>query len=203
MTATFDDLMGQMPSIAKAVNAFESEAVQQAAFEALVAAALGDTPSVRRDGAEEPVDPKTPRKRAPAKKRAAKRPAGGENGRPRSSRRASTSPQLVRDLNLRPKSGQHFVAFVDEHNSPKKNNERLLLAVFWLERVAQVDGVTADHVYTCFKEAKWKVPANLRNALQVVATRKGWITTTNMDDIKVEIAGENFVEHDLTSRAVG
>jgi len=54
-----------------------------------------------------------------------------------------------------------------------------------------------DHIYTCFKEATWKVPPNLANSLAVTANRKGWSNTEDTRDLRVTVSGENLVEHDL------
>jgi hypothetical protein len=102
----------------------------------------------------------------------------------------------VRDLNLRPNDKQSFKDFVAA-KSPETNDERNALSIYWLTRIADLSGITVDHVYTCFKEAKWKVPPNLANSLAVTANRKGWINTEDTQDLQVIVRGENLVEHDL------
>jgi hypothetical protein len=208
MNQRYDDLIKQMPAIAKAANAFTSPDVQKSAFTALVRA--HGTPVEQEansddelDAVDELVKP-SKKKRAAAstrKLRTTTTPGRDSDKTTRRRRSTASTPTFVRDLNLRPTKGKSFVDFVAEKGSPAKNNERILLAIYWLQRVGGVKGVTIDHVYTCFKGASpaWKVPVNMTNAIAVVNNRKGWLDTSNMDDIKVAVPGENHVEHDMNA----
>ena len=77
------------------------------------------------------------------------------------------------------------------------DHERSLVAVNWLSRIAEVPAVNLDMVYTCYKDRGWRIPSNLRNALALTAYKKGWLDTSDMDNLKVAVHGENHVEHDL------
>ena len=178
-----------MPAIANAVNAFTSEGVQQLAFQALIRSFAGD--------AGESIDESNPqarnqiRRRGPTGERAEMR-----EGKPASRKRRSSTPTFVRDLDLRPKEKQSFKDFAAT-KSPESNHERSAVSVYWLTQIADVSGVTIDHVYTCYKEANWKVPPNLANSLAVTANKKGWLNTEDMQNLRVTVPGENLVEHDL------
>ncbi|MCY7288268.1 MAG: hypothetical protein LH624_08480 [Cryobacterium sp.] len=111
-------------------------------------------------------------------------------------RRSTTAgPTIDKTLNLRPPGVASFADFA-ESKKPTTAHERSLIAVYWLTRIAEVKA-TVDAVYTCYKDRKWVVPANLRNALPVTASRKGWLVTESLDDIKVSVPGENHIDHNL------
>jgi hypothetical protein len=109
-----------------------------------------------------------------------------------------SAPSIAKDLNLRPPGKQGFPEFA-AGKKPKSHQERMLCATYYLKHVLHLESVSLDHVYTCFKQQGWRVPSDLRNALQLVASRKGWLDTSDMEDIRVTTTGENFVEHDLPS----
>ena len=59
-----------------------------------------------------------------------------------------------------------------------------------------------DSVYTCYKHIKKiKVPGNLYQSLADTKNKNGWIDTSNMDELKVTIPGENYLEHDMQKKA--
>lgn len=108
----------------------------------------------------------------------------------------TTAPSIVRDLNLQPNGKKSFRDFA-ESKKPATNGHRGVVAVYYLRHELGIDPISSDHVYTCFKDAGWRVPADLPNALQVIASVKGWLDTKSMKDIKLSTLGENLVEHDL------
>jgi hypothetical protein len=144
------------------------------------------------------LEPKS-QSRSKAKKKAQKRksPSSGD-GKARTPRRPRTSsPKIVRDLSLRPKGKQSFMEFADE-KQPRNHPEKQAVTVYWLTKTLEMqDGITLDHVNTCYVGAKWKRPANFENNLQVTATRKGWIDTSDGSNIRITVPGEDLVVHDL------
>lgn len=183
-----------MPAISKAVNSFSSESVQQDAFAAILRSLAGeqsgrDMPEQNQGAPQKATRPKRPASGSPTKAGSGERP-----------RKRASAPSFVRDLNLRPPKKRSFDEFV-ALKQPQNDRERLVVATFWLQHEAEISELTPSHLYTCFKQAKWKVPNNLKNALQVVASKKGWIDTANSADLRVTIAGENFVEHDLPKQS--
>jgi len=105
-------------------------------------------------------------------------------------------PTIVKDLNLTPKGKKAFTAFAQE-KGPKDNQQKCVVAVYYLRHELALDKVSIDHVYTCYKDAKWRVPANLYHTLVLTAHRKGWLDTTDMTSITITARGENLVEQDL------
>ena len=187
---SFEQLLKQIPRVAKAVNEFKSEQVQQAAFDALIRSL--DVPTSHGRGARS-GDGKQERTTKKSNK-TAKSPSA------RSARKSKTGTSLVKDLNLRPKDKEPFRAFADS-KGPKFNPEKCLVSVYYLKQIAGISGVSSNHVYTCFKDKGWRVPSDLENTLAWTSSQKGWLTTTDMEDIQLSTSGENHVEHDLPEQA--
>lgn len=111
-------------------------------------------------------------------------------------RRRSGSPSRVKGLDLAPKGKKSFEAFVAE-KQPRTQDDKNAVSVYYLSEIAQITPVTMEHVYTCYRDRAWAVPTDVANSLQVTASRKGFIDTTDMDDIRLEPRGTNYVEHSL------
>lgn len=115
---------------------------------------------------------------------------------PKAKKRAA-GPAIVKDLSLRPKGKTAWAEFAAE-KAPRTHQEKQLLAVLWLTREAAMDnGITVDHVNTCYQGAKWPRPRDLTNALSVTAKKSGWLDTGDKSDIKLTVSGEDHVDHDL------
>lgn len=187
MATEFEDLLKEMPRIAKAIEHFSSEAVQNQAYETLIAALLGDK-LTSKARVLEGKGPKIRRKKVKQEPGSDKEPAKGRN-------RSQDTYVVVPDLNLRPKSGSSLRDFIAS-KSPKTNEERFATMIYFLEKKLGIKNIGPNHVYTCFKEISVKVPAKLRIVLGNAARRKSWFSPT-VDDLKMTTHGENFVEHDL------
>lgn len=74
------------------------------------------------------------------------------------------------------------------------------MCVYYLVEKAEIAPATLDHVYSCYRYVDWPVPADMRNSLQVTASRKGYIDTSNTEDIKIEPKGVNHVERGLPAK---
>jgi hypothetical protein len=111
-----DALLSRMEAIAKAANAFTSEAVQHEAFSALIAAFDGK----RRDAPRQVGTP------PPLESSQAKQPAGESLSRAGGSRTAARTKRsssgsrsewkMVKDLDLNPHNKQSFAEFANEKN---------------------------------------------------------------------------------------
>jgi hypothetical protein len=134
---------------------------------------------------------------APRKKRQKGRAVGKGESKVSSGK---SRPSIVKDLNLRPKDKKDFPTFVSE-KKPDGNYEKCTVAVYYLKQELGMATVGVDHVFTCFKAVNWRLPADLENTLALTSHRKGWLDTSNFDDIKITVHGENLVEHDLPARA--
>jgi len=111
-------------------------------------------------------------------------------------RKKRKRPSILKGLNLRPKDNKSFKDFASE-KLPSSQQEQCVVAIYYLKHTLNEGKITADHVHTCFKDAGWRLPANLHQRLAYVASQKGWLDTSSMDDIRLTPAGENLVVHDL------
>jgi hypothetical protein len=198
----YERLKAEIPEIAKAVNEFKSEELQQQAFRAMVQALGVDVPEPDDNGDRDAETPSgtaaaTPKPRR--RKRAATKENGAKDGAARPGRRRATAPSFDDELNLRPKGGQSFEDFAAA-KKPTNFDERNLVSAYYITRVAKVGPATVDKVYTCYKDRTWRLPADPRNSLAQTAAKRGWLNTKNMDDIKLSMPGENYVEHDLPAK---
>jgi len=106
---------------------------------------------------------------------------------------------LVKDLNLKPKGKKSFEAFVAE-KQPVTQEQQCTVSVYYLAHELALPAVTASHVLTCFKSIGWRLPASLPNRLHFTASVKGWLDTSNSENITVTAMGENLVVHDLPAK---
>lgn len=109
---------------------------------------------------------------------------------------STSRPSIVKDLNLRPSDKKSFKDFVAE-KKPTSNDMKNTVIVFYLHRYLSIQKVSFNHVYTCYKEADWRIPADIANSLRQTYSRRGWIDPSDKDDIQLTALGENLVEHDL------
>lgn len=107
--------------------------------------------------------------------------------------------KLLNDLNLYPTDKENLKDFYGKYLS-KTFFENNLLYVFYLEKTLKISEISVDHVYTCYKKTGQKVPGNLYQSLADTRKLKGWIDTKNMNDLKVSIQGENYVDHEMVHK---
>ncbi len=201
-----DALLERMDAIANAVNSFTSEAVQQEALSALIAAFEGRShgnKSPHPPAPEKPqpyTEPDQPEEAPPNANKGAK----PKSSKPKNTGRGSTNDwKMVKDLNLHPSSKPSFADFI-EGKKPSSNEDRYAVVVYYLSEILGVSAVTIHQVGTIFRLTKsWKEPTNLASGLRVASSRKGTIDTRNYEDIKITPAGRNFVDHDLPSKPKG
>jgi hypothetical protein len=191
--ATFEDLLARMPAIAEAVNKFSSESVQRLALEGLLRSFTGDggdySPKRSRGG-------KTTGRTAKAKATGELDAESGKGKSVKTTKKRAVPVSLVPNLNLQPKDKISFRDFAAT-KAPKSNDERNTVAVYWLIHEAGLSGITPSHVYSVYKDVKWKVPPDLPTSMQITASTKRWLNTGDSKDIKLDIRGENLVEQEL------
>ena len=105
---------------------------------------------------------------------------------------------ILKDLNLKPKSKKSFDAFVTE-KKPVSNFDKVTVAIYYLEHTLGISKVSVNHVYTFFKQIKWRVPADLANTIAQAGTR-GLLDNSDSENIKLGTHGENLVEQDLPKK---
>jgi hypothetical protein len=117
----------------------------------------------------------------------------------KTARRRSSSATWVKGLDLAPKGKQSFGEFVAEKN-PKSQHDRSAASVYYLTEIAEIAPVTSNHVYTCYRDQNWDMPPDLRTSLFLTASKKGFIDTSNLEDIKIEPRGVNRIERGLPAK---
>ena len=113
----------------------------------------------------------------------------------------SAAPTIVKDLNLKKDGKTPSLRDFHSQKQPKEFAEHNALFVYYLSKVKELTGITPNHIYTCYKEVNQRVPGAFYQSLLDTTRRKGWLDTSNTEDIKVTTVGENFVEHDLPKKA--
>lgn len=113
-----------------------------------------------------------------------------------STNKQKSSLSIVKSLNLSPKGKKSCKEFVEE-KQPKSDQEKCVVSVYHMQHNLELENIDVNHIFTCYKICKWRVPADLDNTLKVIASQKGWLDTSNGNDIKTTTHGENLVEHDL------
>lgn len=133
--------------------------------------------------------------RKPAKKAAKKAPANGA-GKPK--KRAALG--IVKDLDLSRGKNGRLKEFYAKYEV-KTNFERNLVFVYYMEHELGLEGITCDHVFTCYRDVGAKLPTALKQSLADTSSRAGWLDTSDMGNIRVSTPGVNHLEHDLPRKA--
>lgn len=107
---------------------------------------------------------------------------------------------IVKDLDLSSNGGKQSLRDFYEEKLPGVGMENNVVFVYYMQKIANVSGITVNHVYSCYKDVGARVPTALRQSLIDTSHNKGWIDTSSLEDIKVPTTGENFVEHDLPKK---
>jgi hypothetical protein len=114
-------------------------------------------------------------------------------------KKSSSKPPImaiVKDLNLRPEGKTSFREFYSQ-KKPNTQEQAVTVAVYYLKRVLELEKVTAEQVFTCFKDVERKTPKHMPQTIRDTAKRRGWVDTSERGNIKITNHGENVVEHDL------
>lgn len=108
--------------------------------------------------------------------------------------------QLVKDLDLRPENKTSLRDFYAE-KQPKTQHEQMAVFVYYLCNILEMNGVTPNHVFTCFDNVGKRPPNDLPQILRNCARKEGWIDTKDSSAIKIETMGVNMVKHDLPRKS--
>ncbi len=92
-----------------------------------------------------------------------------------------------------------LVEFMDA-KFPITNEERNLVFLYYLQYMLKEKTITEDHIYTCYKAAKIRVPLNLGSSLTTTATQRRWIKMTKTGRLSVTPTGKIYVEQQLPKK---
>lgn len=141
-----------------------------------------------------PVPPKAAG--TPVTTTAAPAPAGKETRQP-ARRRARISLSLVKELDLTDIANDFSLQDFYAAKGPQTAMESNVVFVYYLQQIAGVERIGVNHIYTCYKHMGIKYPNALKQSLADTSSRKNWLNTSSFEDIRLDTAGENYVEHDL------
>jgi len=116
-------------------------------------------------------------------------------------KRKAPTYRFVTDLNLRP-TGEDSLKDFCSARKLGDNQAYTAAFVYYLEKTLSVEKITADHLYTCYKEVSVKSPTNIGQVATNTANRNGWIACSKSEGYKISVQGENFIEHDSLSGVV-
>lgn len=119
--------------------------------------------------------------------------SSSESSKSRSSiKRSYPVPKFLDDLDLR--SGEPSLEEFCKQKAPSDTTKKYLVCAVWLKRYRQIDSVTADHIYTCYRTMRWGIHKDvgkpLRNAKSNDYFKKGPTTGS----YTITHIGENAVD---------
>lgn len=101
---------------------------------------------------------------------------------------------IIKDLDLsQPEPLKDFYS----KKTPKSALEKNTVFIYYLSKITDTKNINLNHIYSCYKEVGEKIPAALKQSLADTSSKKGWIDTKSMNDIKITLKGEGLVERDL------
>jgi len=138
----------------------------------------------KRDAHEAaPVSPETAKKASTGRK---KKAGGG-----------SISGKMVNDLDLSGFGGAERLKDFFSQYKISSNYERNLIFVYYLQHRLNLENITIDHIFTCYRDVGVKVPSALQQSLWDTSKHKGWLDTSKGENVTVTVPGMNHLEHDL------
>lgn len=178
-----------MLEIAEILNKFP-ENLQEKAFDVMVYQLWNidtiELPSI--DGAEEEaiseIAPKDSEKESSVEKKVRKKNSSKE------------IYQINKDLNLSPKDKTSLKQFV-ESKKPQSNIEFNAVVIYYMQKILNIESISIDDVYSCYKDIGRKVPNALKQSLTDTCSSKYGYIAVNNNSYSIPVKGENFVELDL------
>lgn len=110
--------------------------------------------------------------------------------------RKPISYAFVRDLNLRPEGKQTLRDFFAA-KAPHKQQEQITVILYYLTKILGLSGVNANHIFTGFKDVGKRPPGDILGVARNTASRRGWVDSSDSDNLRLTPHGENHVDHDL------
>ena len=124
---------------------------------------------------------------APLEERTQKKPSG---------KRKPPTYTIVKDLNLQPEGKSSLREFFAEKR-PGDQQEQFAVILYYLCNVIEVSNIGANHIFTGFKDVGVRSPLDILSLARKVAHRKGWVDSSDSDNLQMPVRGQNFVEQDL------
>ncbi|MDX1537759.1 hypothetical protein [Arsukibacterium sp.] len=119
------------------------------------------------------------------------------NGTSASKQKSKKAPEFLKNLDLSGSGDSPSLKNFFSGYQHKTNYERNLIFVHYLKEILEVEKVTLDHIFTCYKNVGHKIPKALEQSLRDTSKEKGWVDIDDLEDIKVPVAGFNHLTHDM------
>lgn len=84
-----------------------------------------------------------------------------------------------------------------EEKNPATNVHKTAAFIYYLQVILGIDGITIDHVFTCYKSMNYRIPNNLQQNLTDTSSSKYGYINRKDGKYSMTIIGTNFIEHDL------
>lgn len=104
---------------------------------------------------------------------------------------------LIKDLDLSRKGDIPSLKEFHSQYKASTNFKNNLIFAYYLLNIREMQNVGSSHIFTCYRHLSIKVPQDLVSSLRDTAKDKGWLDTSSLNDIKVPIAGINYIEHEM------
>ena len=106
--------------------------------------------------------------------------------------------QLLKDLDLseRNSAGTSLKDFVSEKN-PSSNVQKTTVFVYYLQNMLNIEDITIDHIFTCYKTMGFRMPNNLQqNLTDTCSSKYGYVSRKN-GKYTMTVVGNNYIEFDI------
>lgn len=95
------------------------------------------------------------------------------------------------------KSGNPNLRTLFNQKKPSNNQEIVTLFVYYINKTLGNEEASPGHIVSCYNEVSAKKPLNIPQLFRDVTNLRGWLSSNGNGTVKVTIAGENLIEHDL------
>ncbi|MDG6999673.1 MAG: hypothetical protein JRN15_11220 [Nitrososphaerota archaeon] len=131
-----------------------------------------------------------------------KQKPGKGNAHPKRKSKGKTStPTSFAPIPLNLKGGKSMQSLRDFYSkkSPASHQEKLAVFAYYINKyLDDVKDVLPGHVISCYNEVGGKKPLKIIQLFRDTKHLKGWLDNGEApNSIRINIAGENLVEHDL------
>lgn len=105
--------------------------------------------------------------------------------------------QLIKDLDLSGTDSIKSLKDFMEEKKPVSNVQKTTAFVYYLQNLLELDEITIDHIFTCYKSMNYRIPNNLQQNLSDTSSSKYGYINRKDGKYSMTIFGSNLIEHDL------
>ena len=105
--------------------------------------------------------------------------------------------QLIKDLDLSGTDSIKSLKDFMEEKKPASNVQKTTAFVYYLQNFLELEEITIDHIFTCYKSMNYRIPNNLQQYLSDTSSSKYGYINRKDGKYSLTIIGSNLIEHDL------